>query len=322
MPATKKKKVLVYGWYHQSNIGDDLFMKAFQNLFPEIDFTFTPEILESHLKDIDAIFFGGGSFLLDSPKLKVSLDAIKRYKLFYIGVGIEKEISTIHQQLMSQAQLVAIRTPSQFERVRQINPNTMVIPDLVYSLSRTDNVQPKLHKSVLILPNIVVVPKYADPNWKHAAWHYFKSEFCQFLDDLFEDGFKISLLPMCTALKEDDRWAAAELTSFTRYRSQVLVQPSVDDVFDYVSQHNIVLTQRFHGIVLAEACQVPYVAIHHHDKLKKQPQNVGEFISYYGISKGQLLDSFKLALLDNNLPILPIEPNIFRTLVQEVNGLL
>ena len=62
-----KPKILVYGWYHKNNIGDDLFVEAFNHLFPNFDFTFT-DVLHSHLiKEADAIFFGGGSFLYDPP---------------------------------------------------------------------------------------------------------------------------------------------------------------------------------------------------------------------------------------------------------------
>jgi polysaccharide pyruvyl transferase WcaK-like protein len=321
-----KVKVLVYGWYHQGNLGDDLFIDAFQYLFPLLDFVFTDHITDEHVKDADAVFFGGGSFLLDTPKISVSaLEMIKQKKIFYIGVGVESHISPVHVDLMRRAQFLAIRTANQLERVRSINSSTMLIPDLVYCLKPSTSGH-QTDKSVLVIPNLHVVPQHSDANWKHAAWAYFKSEFCQFLDFLVDNQFNPQVFAMCTAHKEDDRWASADLISFMRNRSNgYLLQPKVEgikQISQLVTSHSLVITQRFHGIVLAEICKTPYIAIHHHDKLKKQPNNVGEFLSYYGLSKAQLIESFERSLSQNNTPILPIEHNIFKDLVREVSELL
>jgi polysaccharide pyruvyl transferase WcaK-like protein len=319
-------KVLVYGWYHQGNLGDDLFIDAFKHLFPNLDFVFTETITDQSIKDVDAVFFGGGSFLLGTPKISSSaLEKIKQKKIFYIGVGVEDHIDPVHLDLMVRAQFLAIRTASQLERVKTINPNTMVIPDLVYCLP-TPLSGSKQSRSVLVIPNVYVVPHHSDPNWKQSAWTYFKSEFCQFLDFLVENQFNLQIFPMCTAHKEDDRWASVDLISFMQNRSNAYLLSTKVEGMQQVAQlfanHSIVVTQRFHGIVLAETCQVPYIAIHHHDKLKKQPNNVGEFISYYGLSRSQLIQSFERTLSQNNPAILPIEPNIFKDLVREVSRLL
>lgn len=320
-------KVLVYGWYHQGNIGDDLFIDAFKHLFPKLDLTFAENINEKRLKDIDAIFFGGGSFLFGQPVITpAALEIIKQKKIFYIGVGVEAEIHPIHLDLMKRAQLLAIRTSDQLERVKSINSNTMLIPDLVYSLSEL--VVPKTidDKSVLVIPNVYVVPQHSDPNWKHAAWTYFKSEFCQFLDYLVENKYRPHLFAMCTAHKEDDRWASSDLISFMQHRSNgYLLQSKLEgikQISQLISKHSMVITQRYHGIVLAEICRTPYIAIHHHDKLKKQPQNEAEFISYYGLSKQNMIEAFNRSLSHNNHSILPIETDIFEALVNRVTSLL
>lgn len=317
-------KVLVYGWYHQGNIGDDLFMDAFQHLFLGVDFVFTDSITEESLQDIDAIFFGGGSFLFDAPRItQPALALLKQKKIFYIGVGVEVDINPIHLDLMSQAKLIAIRTSNQLDRIKQINSNTRVIPDLIYALPKPLSGS-QIDKSVLVLPNIAVLPQYSDPNWKHASWHYFKSEFCPFLDALLEWGYQVNIFPMCIARKEDDTWAANEIVSFMQRRSNGLLldgSTGRSSIYQLVSQHSIVITQRFHGIVLSELCQVPYISIHHHDKLKPTPNRIGQFISYYGISKDALIQVFDNAY-KNSAKVLPIETNIFEVLVQDVLSLL
>src|SRR5271166_2896019 len=213
-------KVLVYGWYFHGNIGDDLFVEAYKHLFPDIDFVFTDEIKEWDLDNIDAVFFGGGSFLLERPQIAdKALEKLKAKKIFYLGVGVEKDIHPIHIELMSLAKMVAIRSPDQLDRVRQINPNVSVIPDLVYSLQSKVKQSERSNHSVLIMPNISVVPQRSEPYWKHAAWAYFKSEFCQFLDWLEESEYHLHMFSMCLGPEADDDWAASELVSFMDSRS-------------------------------------------------------------------------------------------------------
>jgi hypothetical protein len=68
--------------------------------------------------------------------------------------------------------------------------------------------------------------------------------------------------------------------------------------------------------------KVPYIALHHHDKLKFTYPRNGAFISYYNCSKQLLNDTFDHTIRMNFGDELPIESNIFRTLVEEVRGLL
>src|SRR5271163_1304539 len=128
-------KVLVYGWYYQGNIGDDLFMESFRHLFPDFEFIFTENINSDKLKDVDAVFFGGGSFLLDRPLItEDALKILKSKKIFYLGVGVEVDIHPIHIELMSSALMIATRSKNQIDKLRLLNKNVSYIPDLIYSL--------------------------------------------------------------------------------------------------------------------------------------------------------------------------------------------
>src|SRR5271154_7164691 len=315
-------KVLVYGWYHQDNIGDDLFVEAYQHLFPQLQFTFTEVITSEKLQQVDIVFFGGGSFLLDRPRIDDdALVLLETKKIFYIGVGVEGAIHPIHLQLMSQALLVAIRSPDKIKSMKDINSNVMLIPDLVYSLQ--DKVVRSIpdSKSVLFLSNVSVLPHITNPHWKHAAWEYFKSECSQFFDWLVNNGYQIKLFSMCRSDKLDDDWVSNELISHmeNRDRNHLLQDRphSIQDITKLFSQFDTVITQRFHGIVLSEMSGVPYVAIHHHDKLKPSQSNQGQFLSYYNVSKHVLIESFQQAKQNNN-HILPIKYDLFKALVEEV----
>jgi hypothetical protein len=176
------------------------------------------------------------------------------------------------------------------------------------------------------MTNISVVPNNSDPHWKHASWAYFKSEFGQFLDWLVEEGYRPQLFSMCRGLNLDDDWASAELVSAMSKRSRnriVIESPEgIEEVTNLVARHELVITQRFHGIVLAEMTRTPYIAIHHHDKLKFSQPSEGSFLSYYNSSKLSYITAFDQAIRMNFSSVLPIESDIFKTLVEEVRSLL
>src|SRR5271154_2781377 len=100
--------IFVFGFYRHKNIGDELFVEAFKQLFPHINFTFSDTITIDSIKSASAVFFGGGSFL--NSELNISAGCLKLLKtlpIFYVGVGAETQISSSHEVLMRMARLIA-----------------------------------------------------------------------------------------------------------------------------------------------------------------------------------------------------------------------
>jgi len=320
------KKILVYGWYGHLNIGDELFVGAFRKLFPDFHFVFRDNITIHSLEDVDAVFFGGGSFLSGRPNITAdAFEALKLKKVFYLGVGVESDIHPTHIELITRAQLIATRSQDQLERLKVLNPNSIWVPDLVYAQQPDVQISPKINRSVLVMPNIYVVPQSSDPYWKHASWSHFKSEFSQFLDMLVTDGHQIDFLSMSRGPETNDDWAAGELIAHMTRRGRYLLkeQPvGIEHVTELISKYSLVITQRFHGIVLAEMARVPYIAIHHHDKLKFCQPAEGTSLSYYNSSKQSFIDAFNSTIKMNFSSSLPIESNIFEILNQEVVSLI
>lgn len=316
-----KAKVLVSGWYHHNNLGDDLFMDAFKKIFPDFQFTFVDHIKPHHLKDIDAVFFGGGSFLGEALKISESAyPELKIKKIFYIGVGAETSLSEKHQELVAKAELVAVRTDQKIDNFRALNKNVLVIPDLVYSLE-PKQFSAKEENSILVIPNISVVPKWTEPHWRHAAWSYFKIEFAQMLDFFLKKKFKINFMPLCENDHLNDSYAAGELVNLTSElgAKKVLAKPNdFDSAIATISQHQCVITQRFHGAILSRLAGVPSLTIHHHDKLKDVP---GRLHNYYGVSKDSLIREVNNVLL-NSIPVLPIDRDIYTELRERVEHAL
>jgi exopolysaccharide biosynthesis predicted pyruvyltransferase EpsI len=201
----------------------------------------------------------------------------------------------------------------------EINSRSFYLPDLVYSLVPNIFAKTKIAKSVLIIPNVNVVPKVSDPHWKHAAWSYFKSEFVQFLDWLISNQYNLSFFSMCHAAQIEDDWASAELIGHMKHRSSNLLlqdrPQTIDEVVSLISQYELVITQRFHGIVFSDIARVPHITIHHHDKLKQWGSN---HISYYNGSKQAFID----AMMAQLQPPCIIDPAVFLAFSTEVLNLI
>jgi polysaccharide pyruvyl transferase WcaK-like protein len=318
--------ILVLGFYGKQNAGDNLFIDAFKFLFPEQYFKFVDCIKYYDLLNATAIFIGGGSFLDTDPNIDDDcFELLKTKKIFYIGVGTETNISQGHLDLMKTASLIAIRSDDKFDFIKNINTNTILVPDLAYSLNRNILINNKINKSILIIPNILVIPQNTDPHWKHSSWEFFKSEFSQFLDFMIEQDYTINFLTMCNNNKLNDEYAGAEIVSSMKHRDfSYLLKNEIDfiSILEIFSKYEYIITQRYHGIILAELQRTPYLSIWHHEKLKNSYLNEGNFINYYGASKQNFIDQFK-SMKDKKLKnVISIKQNMFEELKSKVKSLI
>lgn len=317
-------KILVFGFFNKDNLGDELFKEAFKHLFPEFDLYFTDYITIELLKNKDAIFIGGGSFLDQNPTIQEgALIPLAKIPLFYIGIGAETTIHETHKNLMRRAKLIAIRSPH-LDKIKEINENVIEIPDIVYSLASKINNKNKIDKSILYIPNSLLLPKWNDPHWKHMSWSYWKLEIAQTFDYLIENGYIISTYPMSINVKSNDNDAALEIFNMMHCNDRVLkLDPynfnEFDKIISLFSRFSTIISQRYHGSILAEMAGAPYISIAHHDKLKQTYYNYGSFTSYFETSKSKLLNEIKNSY---NQKIIPIDTNIFDGLVDLVNKCL
>lgn len=311
-----KRKVLCYGFYPKisTNVGDELFKLAFKKLFPAFSFTFTDILTNDLIDNHDAIFFGGGSFLYSDIIKSNDISIIKSKPIFYIGVGVEKNIHPTHLELLKLAKAIFIRSPEELDNIKKINPNCYLIPDIVYCLA--EKTPKTIINNYLYIPNIYLVSNNSEPHWKHASWEYFKSEMSQFISEHDTDVFCMSESHINSL---SDSCAAIELLNKIKYDKRKILTHTQDfeEIKKIFSSYKIIITQRYHGIILAEMFGIPYVAIHHHDKLKKcQPAN-GQFIPYYNFNKSALSNAIKELknFSENNIDI-----NAFSEIITEVKS--
>lgn len=296
-----KVKALVYGWYSARNIGDLLFKQAFQQLFPDLQFTFVDSIKLNDVRSHDILIIGGGSFLFAEPSIdqrEAVLTELERKSIYYIGVGVEDDVHPIHQEWMKKARIIAVRSVAGAERAKGragFLTEVLSIPDIVSSLTEKAVLSPVIPHSVLILPNAEVVPKWSGEHWKHNSWNYFKGEFAQFLDLLKEDKHSITFAPLCTNSNMSDAAAAAEIINQMRYRNyNASIQElpvSMVELTTILSRYEVIISQRYHGVVLSEMVSRPCLSIAHHDKLRNATATA-KTISYYGVNKQLLKDAF------------------------------
>lgn len=288
------KKILVYGYYYKGNLGDNLFIDSFREIFKEYNFTFTNFLTKKNLEEHDCLWIGGGSLLGNFMDGEKNIDEIIFKKdIFYIGISAET-IHNQHLQLISKAKLVAMRSEHNFDTIKKLNNNTYIIKDLVYCFYDRYNLKEKINNKILVIPNIEVVPKQSSEFWKHSSWVYFKSEFCQFLNHLDSMKIEIDFSSFCENSKQSDTAAAHELINFLNIRNYQNIKnfskSNLQEVIQELQKYDIIYTQRFHGAILSDIAKVPFVSIAHHDKLKNTQWSV---IDYYGIKKSDLLKSFQ-----------------------------
>lgn len=292
------KTVLVYGWYGRGNVGDELFRNAFQRLLPDMNIKFVSRIEEQDLEGVDAVVFGGGSFVYARPHVThEAMVKILTMPVFYVGVGVEKTIDPAHQRLMKRAHAVFTRSTESLDLVRAYNPTAEHAEDIVFSLHDEAAPVETAEKTILVMPNLETVPKWSSPHWMHVAWDHFKDELAQALDVLVSEGWTVSFLPSCRNASMDDTWAATEVLARMEKRSacKVLDVPEADVacISSVVSKHQVVVTQRYHGAILAKLSGRPCVMVHHHDKLKNIFPAAEQNVSFYASSKAVLLDAIK-----------------------------
>jgi len=143
-------------------------------------------------------------------------------------------------------------------------------------------------------------------------------ETAQTLDALIEDNYVVDFYAMSQIPEEHDEWAGIELINKMKHKPKLHL-PTCNDVSsitELFSQYGVILTQRYHGAVLAEMSGTPYVCVYHHDKLRHTSFDLGRFVPYFGISKGKLMQ--EVSFLTGNEVRLPIDTDMFRELVSKV----
>jgi len=287
-------KVLVYGWYGNSNLGDEAFKDAFIHLFPQFEFTFKNHI-PKNVNDYDAVWFGGGSFL-DGPFVNPSGVEITK-PIAFIGVGLPSKpegIPAYNQKLLRQAQLVLLRDSQSTRVAEAMGVKATTIPDLAFA---TPNLHPKntQSKRITVFCNDIFTPRTNAPEYKVLSYYWFVSEFSEACNLIIKQGYTIDFVPMGVG-DIDDRRFAAIIHSRIEKKSKAnwhLTPFTHSDFEKIISESELVISQRFHGVVFSIKYGVPFVCISAADKFHTlmSDMGAGSYLDYYGFTKPRFFDA-------------------------------
>jgi polysaccharide pyruvyl transferase WcaK-like protein len=284
-------KVFVFGWYGQGNIGDEVFKISFQQLWPEADLTFGNSLPSDINVRYDALWVGGGSFL-DQPV--AGIDAVT-IPIFFIGVGVSASVPDGNRRALERAKLVVARD-SRSASCTPCGANTMLASDLVFA--RTDLKPLRLEKTgqvTLILNDFLTPAGGAVPDWKSLSYYWFLQEFSKIMDRLSLSGPRIRLVPMCTNARIDDRRIAAALQgrSACPHKYDWVLEPVSElELRTEISRSDLVITQRFHGLVYSVLEQTRCLTLGMHDKFSSLAGDLGLVcLDYYGLTDTRFKDA-------------------------------
>lgn len=315
----------ILGWIGRGNAGDQLLMTGISLALHRCGakpIVISGRLTKSIANDLHGLIIGGGS-LLDGP-LDVDPDVdLNSMPIAYISVGLETSIHPDHKKFLTQAYLVIHRT---FSKSRELVVQAEVgkdgrsietfrwhaLPDIVYTLPAGERQQSNpTWPSILIFPNMELIPSWNDPHWKHVAWDRFKDEFAQALDILVSKGWQITFMSSCHNPKQDDMWASVEiLTRMTKRKSEMISTQYLShdsmEATSQISNFRVVISQRFHGAILARMANVPCMSIWHHNKLRDHWPAPVASLPYHGFTKDQMLVEFHGKLLAPLLDQTPV----------------
>lgn len=289
-------KILVYGWYGNTNLGDEAFKDAFRFLFPQHTFKFGNHI-PADVNSYDAVWFGGGSFF-DGPLVNPSKVEIKK-PIAFIGIGLPAKPEAVPATtlpVLKQAKLILCRDSASVETAKALGLSATQMPDLALATPNLHPRNPK-HNKVTIFCNDNFTPRLGSPEYMILAFYWFMSEFSSVCNMLIEKGYELEFVPMGVGDIDDRRFAAMIHSRITKKAKAVWqVNPFTHSEFEKaISESALVISQRFHGVVFSIKYGVPFVSINAADKFASLMKDMGvnSCLDYYGFTKVRFLDAME-----------------------------
>lgn len=283
--------IYVMGWYGHGNLGDEAFAVAFQEIFPDLTFTFGSSLKGFDRSKHDALWIGGGDLFSTEGYLDIPLDV----PLAVIGVGFGNVTPRL-KKVLDAAKIVVVRD----QKSKSAYPKAILCHDLVFGRNLT--ILPVRQKRVLFLANEFFAPKRTSPNWSQAFYHAYTNEVCNVLEKYVKDGYDVTFAPMCTGAVDDTR-AAAHIISLMPNPSKVtaLGEQTEESLLNLIATSELVVTLRLHGLVYSTITDTPCVAICGHSKMITLANAVGTAtVDYYGFSEKMFFSSLRKAKPENS----------------------
>lgn len=254
-------KIAAYGWYNHHNLGDDLIEKSIRALCIEISTksgvslepVFVTNAAKSRdeyyglydffLEHVDLLLLGGGGIIPYASIRKLAIwmaltAKCRRYSIIGAGIDPIPRHKFFFKRILRSAQQIIVRD-------KQSVPNLLGVPAIV----STDLVIAA--KDLLFTKNAIFKVKNnenerciwvclkADTDSRHIAWYN------DLLTQLKSNGSEVKIV----AFGQKDYDYAKNISQVTEV---ILTDVSnVGDVFARIGEHDVVLAERYHGIILS-----------------------------------------------------------------------
>lgn len=311
--------ILVLGFYHHDNIGDESYKKTFPLLFPHYDFKFVDSLKEKDVQNCDAIVLGGGN-VLRSQFIK-QLAKIKDKKIFGFSIGMECKPT----EDLSFFTHIYARDYKTLEFLKYKKISCSFIPDAAFVLEGNPLAGKKwltstfkkerldLYSNVItIIINAYLINGNLNQLARDATrFINFSYEMARTAD---ETSASFVFMPFGTQIPCDDRVSNAWIATKCKYwkKNHVIFNPlNYETALNVISTSNLVISSRLHSSIFSYVSGVPFLDITHHDKNKlflELTGNLENSISFW---------NFNAPLFKEKINSLMISPRTINTELKE-----
>jgi len=311
----------ILGYYGYGNCGDEALKEATANIFGILPYT-TP----TQKTPLEEVIMGGGDvinpFFLDRVK-----DA-KDVKILGVGLSYESQLDLLRK--MPNLSEIFFRNKVDVDAAVAAGLNAKYTPDIAFTLDLPIKSFPQDKKKktlgIMVADNISHSFSQKDPQQIHYG-NYLKNELAVVLNDL-RDYYHVVFIPMCHARYSYDVKMMYEILSFLPSSSVVEHTVMAHDmtptkVIQLVSELDLVITMRFHGLIFSTLAGTPFINIGVTRKTKTYMHEnaLGDLsVEPFTLTRENLLDKIKLA--EDPLTKIRIENcrDVNRQTVQEVKA--
>lgn len=278
-------KVLVIGYYHRKNLGDDVFEKVFSDYLESRKYVPVIKNIDELSKipeDVSCIIFGGGDLINTYfiNKLNRLLDKSdnKKLPIYAIGIGIPYP-STIKEGYLDRFDYIATRSNQDEHLLQPIyGARSTYSPDLSLLLPKDSSshnfpiLNPKSKKIGIFLSRTLYTHK------NPLAYETIYEQLSSFFQNLLEKNthsccsrnipeYELYLVPFCTEDKDkhDDRVINSHIYDrLSEFENLHLMNSeiSVENVRAFFDFFDYTICTRFHAHMFSLISETPFLSIY------------------------------------------------------------
>lgn len=279
----KKPRLLHYGYFHEYNCGDDLFMLIFKGLqlkyAPHASCRFYNHY-HDHQVDVhrDIVIFGGGDIITPYFLTPLSESHIPKHA---IGVGVP---FLVYFEQMKYFETIVLRNARDVDKVQSLvnipvqhYPDLgflfpLLYPDFIHSITTASVPTPALNIGISLTRT------YFRPNANDSDYRDFVNSIVSMMETLLkryhDKNIHIHLLPFCHnpwTFDENDCILNRHLKEFFTFDDRIhlvelpLTQLNPENyvpfTYHFVSQMDFMICSRFHAHIFCLSTQTPFISL-------------------------------------------------------------